>query len=77
MGWTVDLVNGDDALTTFIILFYYFMHFPVFFFLSSSLSGAAGSLWFITTFLIWAYRGYSIYIIQTPCERSIFTFPSL
>lgn len=53
------------------------MHFPVFFFLSSSLSGAAGSLWFITTFLIWAYRGYSIYIIQTPCERSIFTFPSL
>lgn len=72
-------LDGDDALTTFIILFYYFIHFLVLFFfsLSSSLSGAAGSLWFITTFLIWAYRGYSIYIIQTPCERSIFTFPSL
>lgn len=62
------------------LLFYFILFFCIFlyfFFLSSSLSGAAGSLWFITTFLIWAYRGYSIYIIQTPCERSIFTFPSL
>jgi hypothetical protein len=53
------------------------MLYIIFFSLSSSVSGVAGSLWFITAFLIWAYRGYSIYIIQTPCERPIFTFPSL